>query len=85
MKVLHTFKKRVEIYLNHVENSIAMEKLNLHHFNDKECNKFVDGIVVAKYPEKETPEIMDSYRNAHRSYEVLIEVNLMEDGTLQLA
>ncbi len=85
MKVLHTFEKSICVCLDPHEGEIAAKKLNLNYFNDEQCNKLVDDKLVAKYPEKETPEIRETYYAVRRSYEFTIKVNFMEDGTLQLA
>lgn len=84
LKTLKTFTMTVTYYLGNDNIGEALKCLNLHHFGDEVCNRVVDGQIVAKYPEKETPEVLDSYCNVHRTYTSKIKVDLMEDGTLKL-
>lgn len=88
MKVLHRFKKTIEVHLDRDEREKAVRLLNLHYLNDEECNVQVDkkgdGYYMPKYPEKETLEFLNSHYNAARAYGMSININLMEDGTLQL-
>jgi len=86
MKVLHTFKKKIVIHLDYDESDIATSALNMFYVGEPNCNHLVDGKLVAKYPEieKSVPAFRESHYNCRRSQIVIIEVELMENGTIRI-
>lgn len=80
--ILGTFRLKVNYSLSENDISKAFELLNLYHFNDTKCNKMENGRLVAKYPEKETPEVKDSYHQVRRSVNDYIIVEFLSDGTI---
>lgn len=64
----------------------SVKQLNLHYFNDKNCNHYVDGKYVAKYPEIEEkhPEIRDAHYNVRRGQIYKIVVDLYSDGSYKI-
>lgn len=64
----------------------CMKQLNLHYFNDENCNHHVDGKYVAKYPEieKQHPEIKDAHYEIRRGVRYKIKVDLYSDGSYKI-
>ncbi len=88
MQILATFKIPITFHLSPSQQDIARKLINQLHVQDDDCNYFdpSTGKYVAKYPEYEEahPEFVDAHYNIPRWREARIEVNFMEDGTLQL-
>lgn len=82
---LHEFEIEVDVTLDPKDLDIARTALNLHFFNDTVCNHWVDGKLVAKYPEieKANPLINDAYHNVNRGSRVTVIIELMSDGTFR--
>ena len=58
------FKTNVLVQLN-VSQEVQLRKfLNLHYLGDEDANHIENGCMVAKYPEKETPEFKNAVWNA---------------------
>lgn len=83
---LKEIKTRQKINLSHKELKDCISLLNLHHLGDTECNYFDDttGAIIAKYPEKETPEFKESHFNIRSTQEKELILELWSDGTLTL-
>ena len=84
-KIIKQYIKTVTVELD--DRDRGYEELNLFYLGERNCNHRKDGKYVAKYPEfeKEHPEFGDAHCAIRRSYKFKVAVNLMEDGTLQLA
>ncbi len=79
---LATFETTVSVGLDWDDRQAAMRALNLHHLGDEQCNVEVDGKFVAKYPDKETPELKESHYSVCRQTVIRLKIHLMSDGTL---
>lgn len=66
-----------------VEDAVKM--INLHYFNDEQCNHMVKGEMVSKYPkiEAEHPEFLDAHCNIRRSQWKQIKIEIWSDGSLR--
>lgn len=85
MKVLMEFEKTLKGDLNSFELRKAYRELNLHFFNDEDCNKYDEsGSLVAKYPELETLEVKNAYWCCKQNFYIKVIVQLMEDGTFKV-
>lgn len=82
---LHEFEIDLGVYLEPKDLDTARAELNLHFFNDTVCNHWVDGKLVAKYPEieKSNPLINDAHYNVNRGCRVTVIIELMSDGTFR--
>jgi len=58
------FEIPIEIELNQEQKEQLIKKINLYYLND-ECNKFENGKIISKYPEKETKEYKDAIFSAN--------------------
>ena len=54
--------------------------LNLHYLGDEDANELVDGMFVAKYPEKETAEFKNAVGNVSVGYTAYISVEFDVNG-----
>lgn len=82
MKILTTFKIPTTIHLDESQIREALRLLNQHYLGVDDCNHIVDGRLVAKFPDRETPELKESHHNIRRSVRISLPFNLMEDGSL---
>lgn len=82
MKILTTFKLTTSVHLNDSQIGTALKLLNQHYLGVDDCNHVVDGRLVAKFPDRETPELKESHHNIRRSMKISLDFNLMEDGSL---
>lgn len=85
MKVLKEFKVKLDGYLNRDELTEAQHAINLHYTGDTNANHWVDGKLVAKYPEieKARPEFVEAHYNVNRGFCAKVTIQLMEDGTFR--
>lgn len=54
--------------------------LNLHYLGDIDANHSVDGVMVPKYPEKETEEFKKAVHNANSSYAITLSMEFDVNG-----
>lgn len=83
VKILKTFDTWVYVSCN--QDDIKL--INKHWLNDEVCNVYNDaGRIVDKYPNHPNlKDHLEATRHFFATKEVKITVNLMSDGTLQLA
>jgi hypothetical protein len=63
------------------EDEVKLRKyLNLHYLGDVDANDLVDGVLKAKYPEKETEEYKNATDRVWRGYNVNLSVTIDENG-----
>ena len=74
MKVLKEFKVSLSDYLNYQQLQKARAAINLHYLGDAECNHYVDGRCIAKYPEKETQELKDAHFMVNMGFSVKVTI-----------
>lgn len=84
MKVLKAFNIDVSVLADYDQARAARRAINKHYLGDEECNCKIGGALLAKYPEKETPEYHEAFSNAMRGADLQIVVELMEDGTFRV-
>lgn len=87
MEVLARYKVPISLVLNTSQREDAYRLTNLHYLGDAEANIVDDetGKLVAKYPDKETPEHLASHHAICRTYNQTVEVLLLSTGELVLA
>ena len=85
MKVLKEFEKCIKVSLDGGDMEEGLKALNQHFFNDDVCNHWVDGNLVAKYPEieAENPSLKDAYYTIRRGSYIIVTIQLMEDGSIR--
>ena len=54
--------------------------INLHYLGDVDANELVDGMFVAKYPEKETAEFKNAVGNVSVGYTAYLSVEFDVNG-----
>ena len=76
--------KELKIELDPQEITKLHKFLNMCNFNDENCNIYNQktGRLEAKYPEKETPEILESYYNANRSQSFMFKIGYNKTGRI---
>lgn len=86
MNLLASFKVPVTFHLSPDQRSEALRALNTYHLGDPECNRLdeITGLLVPKYPDKETQEFRDSIHSVSMDQTVYITVGLGYDGRLSI-
>lgn len=84
-KLLGTFEQEINFSLNHEVLRESLRLLNLHNFNDEECNHYVKGKLVSKYPNLETPEVKEAYWRVNAGRVCTVTVELYSDGSYKIA
>lgn len=69
------------IDLNADDELKLLKFLNLHYLGDEDCNELVDGVMVAKYPEKETQEFKDATNRVSPGFFVRLKLTYDVNGT----
>lgn len=86
MKVLTTIEHEIDYHLSEKGLREARRALNLHYVKDENCNHYVDGKIVSKYPqfEKDHPEFKDAHYRVNMCRRQRVAIDVYEDGSLTL-
>jgi hypothetical protein len=68
------------IGLNDEDELKLLKFLNLHYLGDEDCYELVDGVMVLKYPEKETPKFKAAKYRASSKLFVSLKLTYDVDG-----
>lgn len=82
--LLGTFEQNIHLSLSGNTLNQVLPLLNLHHFNDKECNHYVDGKLVSKYPSLETKEVKEAFWRIHAGTIVTVIIKVYSDGSYEM-
>lgn len=83
-KLLGTFEQKISFSLSPEVLEESLKLLNLHNFNDKECNHYINGKLVAKYPSLETKEVKEAYWRVNAGTVFTVAVELYSDGSYEV-
>lgn len=88
-KELLRFEKYITFHLEEIQIRKAQRAINLHYFNDEECNVYVekDGFkgLVGKYDDHPNyKKALEASYNLNRSYTARCTVKLFNDGKLKI-
>lgn len=69
-----------KIRLSRSREMQLLKFLNLHYLGDEDANHYVDGNLVAKYPEKETQEFKEAVHRVGMGHTVNLSVEFDVNG-----
>lgn len=84
MKVLKEFKCKLQKVFNPFEVDGFQRLINKHYLGDENCNKYLNGELVAKYPEKETEDYKNANFNCCKGFSQEVTLQLLENGSFRI-
>ena len=69
-----------KIELSDYDEAKLRRFLNLSHLGDVDCNKLVNGVMTAKYPEKETEQFKQAIQKATIGFYVKLKLTYDVNG-----
>lgn len=79
---MKTIRLPVKIKLDPIHQDRLRVQINKHYLDDDECSELKGGILLPKYPEKETDEFVDAHFRIGRDYNIELDCTFDHEGKL---